>query len=103
MLQKNIPYGPLWSDEGVYKIAKEIQLLRPQEFDIFFGLRGFHMEKVVLASLGSFLKESNAKNVLAETEVFGPVVTESVLDRGHYVPAKRGKSFVIRGFVTNKN
>ena len=63
LLQKNIPYGRLWSDEGVYKIAKEKQLLRPQEIDnIFLGLGGFHMEKVVLACLGSFLKESGTKN-----------------------------------------
>ena len=32
MLLKNIPYGPLWSDKVVYRIAKEVQLLRPQEF-----------------------------------------------------------------------
>ena len=63
LLQKNIPYGRLWSDEGVYKIAKEKQLLRPQEIDsIFLGFRGFHMEKVALACLGSFLKESGTKN-----------------------------------------
>ena len=53
------------------------------------------MEKVVLASLGSFLKESGAKNVFVETEVFGPVAINSVPDGGHYVRAKRGKSFVI--------
>ena len=96
LLQKNIPYGRLWSDEGVYKIAKEIQLLRPQEFDnIFLGLGGFHMEKVVLACLGSFLKESGAMSVFVETEVFGPVAIDSVLNGGHYVRAKRGKSFVM--------
>ena len=70
--------------------------MRPQEFDnIFLGLGGFHMENVVLASLGSFLKESDAKNVFVEIEVFGPVAINSVLDGGHYVRAKRGKSFVI--------
>ena len=30
--QKRLPYGPLWCDEGVYKIAKELQLLNEKEF-----------------------------------------------------------------------
>ena len=84
LLQKNIPYELLWSDDGVYRTAKEIQLLRPQEVDnIFLGLGGFRMEKAVLACLGSFLKESGAKNVFVETEVFGPVAIDSVLDGAH--------------------
>ena len=88
LLQKNIPYGPSWSKEGVYRIAREIQLLQSQEFDnIFLGLGGFDMEKVVLACLGSFLKESGAKSVFVEAEVFGPVLIDSVLDGGHYVSA----------------
>ena len=64
LLQKNIPYGPLWSNEGVYRIAKEIQLLQPQEFGNIFLCLGFDMEKVVLACLGSLLKESGAKMYL---------------------------------------
>ena len=43
------------------------------------------MEKVVLACLGSFLKGSGAKSEFVETEVFGPVTTDSVLNGGHYV------------------
>ena len=55
---------------SMYRTAREIQLLQLQEFDnIFLGLGGFHMEKFVLACLGSFLKESGAINVFAETEV----------------------------------
>ena len=54
--QKNAMSGALWSDEGVYAIAKEIQLLKPDQFDnIFFGMGPFHMEKIVIAfALGSF-------------------------------------------------
>ena len=41
-------YGALWCDEGVYCIAKEIQLLKPEQFkNIFLGLGGFHFEKIV--------------------------------------------------------
>ena len=41
--QKQLDSGPLLSDEGVYRIAKEIQLLEPDKFsNIFLGLGGFH-------------------------------------------------------------
>ena len=54
--QRGESYGALWCDEGVYSIAKEVQLLRPELFDdIFLGLGPFHMEKIVMACLGSFL------------------------------------------------
>ncbi|CAB4011741.1 Hypothetical predicted protein [Paramuricea clavata] len=50
--QKGDSYGGLWADEGVYRIAKEIQLLKPEQFNnIFLGLGGFHMEKIVLRVL----------------------------------------------------
>ena len=55
--QKGDNYGGLWADEGVYCIAKEIQLMKPDQFNnIFLGLRGFHMEKIVLACLGNLLE-----------------------------------------------
>ena len=54
--QKGDNYGGLWADEGVYHIAKEIQLLKPEQFNnIFLGLGGFHMEKIVLACLGTYI------------------------------------------------
>ena len=37
---------PLWCDEGVYRTAKELQLLNSDGFGIIFlGLEGFHLEK----------------------------------------------------------
>ena len=71
-------YGPLWCDEGVYRIAKEIQLLKRIEFqNIFLGIGGFlQKKKVVLAAI--------------ET---GPNI--SVMSGGHYVRSKRGKLDVI--------
>ena len=54
--QKNAISGALWCDEGVYAIAKEIQLLKPDQFcNIFVGMGPFHMEKIVIACLGKFL------------------------------------------------
>ena len=56
--QKNQTCGPLWCDEGVYKLAKEIQLLYPQQFDnVFLGLGGFHTEKIILACCGKLLSD----------------------------------------------
>ena len=57
--QKGDMYGGLCADEGVYRIAKEIQLLKPDKFsNIFLGLGGFHMEKIVFAYLGAYLEPS---------------------------------------------
>ena len=65
--QKQLPYGPLWCDEGVYRIAKELQLLNPIGFsNIFLGLGGFHMEKIVIACLGKFLEESGVESIFVE-------------------------------------
>jgi len=52
--QKGDTYGALWADEGVYRMAKEIQLVKPDQFsNIFLSLSGFHMEKILLACLGA--------------------------------------------------
>jgi hypothetical protein len=57
--QKRDTYGGLWADEGVYRIGKEIQLLKPDQFsNIFLGLGGFHMERIVFACLGAYLEPS---------------------------------------------
>ena len=54
LLQKGLPYGPLWSDEGVYRIAKELQLQYHKKFEnIFLGIGGFHLEKVVMRAVES--------------------------------------------------
>ena len=65
--------GPLWCDEGVYRLAKELQLLDQNRFDnIFLGLRGFHMEKVMIACCGKYLEETGFDTVFVENEVYGP-------------------------------
>ena len=63
-------YGPLWSDEGVYRIAKEIQLQQPEKFDsIFLGIGGLHLEKIVITCCGKYLEESGIESVLVETTI----------------------------------
>jgi len=89
--QRSQEYGPLWCDEGVYRIAKELQLLNPDQFDnIFLGLGGFHMEKVLIACCGVYLKESGIDTVFVENEIYGPGVVQSVLSGSNYNRGKRG-------------
>ena len=81
LLQKNLQYGPLWCDEGVYRLAKELQLLNPDGFsNIFLGLGGFHTEKVLIACCGKFLENIGIDSVLVENEIFGPAVVNTVLN-----------------------
>ena len=78
----------LWCDEGVYHIAQEIQLLSPGSFDnAFLGLGDFHMDKVVTACLGKYLKGIGIDKVLINTEIYGLISIEIVLDGGHYADA----------------
>ena len=57
--QKERENGPLWSDKEVYHTAEDIQLLYPQKFsNIFLGIGGFHLEKIVIACLDRYLELS---------------------------------------------
>ena len=81
--QKKQSCGPLWCNEGVYQLAKEIQLLRPDEFNnIFLGLGGFHTEKVVLACCGKLLEAIGARDIFVQCEIYGPVVTDNKILKG---------------------
>ena len=93
--QKGDAYGGLWADEGVYCIAKEIQLIKPDQFgNIFLGLGGFHMEKIVLACLGSYLKPSGILSALVETECYGTDVIKTVISGSHYTRALTAHSLI---------
>ena len=93
--QKGDSYGALWADEGVYRIAKEIQLVRPDEFsNIFLGLGGFHMEKILLACLDAYLEPSGIFAVLVETECYGTDVIKTVISGSHYSRARTAHSMI---------
>ena len=52
--QKQRENGPLWSDEAVYHTAKEMQLFYQQKCsNIFLGIGGFQLEKLVIGCLGT--------------------------------------------------
>ena len=49
-------------DEGVYRIAKEVQLKHAEEFsNIVLILGPFYMIKVVQASIGQYIEDSGAE------------------------------------------
>ena len=86
LFQKSQTYGPLWCDEGVYRLAKELQLLNPTLFDnIFLGLGGFHMEKVMIACCGKYLEDTGVDSIFLENEVSRPENVKSVMNGGNYV------------------
>ena len=92
---KNLKYGPLWCDEGVHRIAKEIQLLKADEFkNIFLGLGGFHTENIIIACCGQYLEESGIDTVLVENKIFGIDVVKSVMNGKHYSCGKRGMMLI---------
>ena len=83
LMQKNQKAGALWCDEGVYCIAKEIQLLFPDKFEnIFLGLGGFHTEKIILACCGKLLKDIGARDIFVQNEIYGPTVTDETILKG---------------------
>ena len=94
--QKERENGPFWSDEGVYHIAKKIQLLYPQKFsNIFLEVGGFHLEKVVTGFLGTYLKSSGIVNLLVEEKVSRAAVVKSIPDSaGKYIRGKKGISLI---------
>ena len=85
------PKLPVTCDEGVYHIAREIQLIRPEEFqDIVLCMRSFHMAKVVLGCVGKYLKGSGAESILVESGTFGVNVVDSVLGSINYSRSLKG-------------
>ena len=62
--------------------------------NIFLGIGGFHLEKVVIGCLGTYLESSDIQNLLVEVKVYGPAVVNSVMSRGNYIWGKRGISLI---------
>lgn len=86
---------PLTADEGVYHIAKEITLHRPQEFpDIVLCLGSFHMIKITLACIGTYIRGSGAEHIWTETSIFGVKVVESVISGSNYNRSLKGLLFL---------
>ena len=94
--QRGETSGALWCDEGVYCLAKEIQLLKPEQFgNIFLGLGPFHWSKILMGAVGKWLSSSGIGEALSNSGIFTPEVAKSsVLKGGDYVKAKEGMGII---------
>ena len=91
---------PVTCDEGVFRIAREIQLIRPDEFNnIVICLGSFHMTKIALGCVGKYLKGSGAENILIESGIFGVNVIDSVLSGKNYVRSLKGLQLLKESFT----
>ena len=83
---------PMFCDEKVYCMVKEIQMLRRGEFGNLVPMLGtFHMLKVLLRCTGRYLQGSGASHIWLESGVFGPTVIEnSILNGTHYLRSSKG-------------
>ena len=75
----------VYCDEGVYHIAREITLQRPDECSgIVLCSGSFHMIKAFLACIGKYLSGSGCRIIWTQNKVFGIDVVESVLSGSRY-------------------
>ena len=91
---------PLYADEKVYCMVKEIQLRRPNEFSSLIPMLGtFHMIKTVLKCIGKSLQGSGAEIVWLEAGIFGPtVIQNSVITGTHYSRSLEGMQLLAEAF-----
>ena len=85
---------PVYMDEKVYAIAKEIQLQHPHEFGcLFLCLGTFHLTKTLLKCNGKAIDGSGAEYAWLNTGIHGPSVIESsILEAKHYSCALEAQS-----------
>lgn len=84
-------YLAVFCYQGVYRIARHIQLLEPEKFrNLFFMLGSFHTTKISLACIGRYLEESGVDHLFIETESFGVNVVQEVLKGTHYARSIKG-------------
>ena len=80
--QRHLENGAPWCDEGVYHIAKDLQLLYyNKSTNNFLGLGRFHMEKVLLCVIGQFLYHMGDLlpfyAIFLQNKIYGPFVTDN--------------------------
>ena len=65
----------LWSDERVYQLAKEIELLQTEEFNNIDSLtRWLPYEKIIICCLEKYLAVSRIKNDLDNKKLFALIL-----------------------------
>ena len=99
--QKGERCGALWCDEGVYCLAKEIQLLNTEKFgNLFIALGPFHWSKILMGAIGKWLTPSGIGDALVNSGIFSSsVAASSVLQGGDYVKAKDGLNIIAEAIL----
>ena len=93
--QLNQEYLAVTCDEDVCRIARNIQLQRPKEFEkIILCLGSFHLTKVLHACIGKYLTNGGVENMFIENTLFGISVVNQILNGTHYARC-RGKGSVV--------
>ena len=95
LLQRGQSCGSFWCDEGVYWIAKELQLLDSKFDNIFIGLGGFHMEKNILGCIGQYLQDIGVRDIFIQSRIFTPTATDNkIMNGGDYILSRSGMRFL---------
>ena len=90
LFQSNIP---MFADEKMYAIIKEIHMLSSDEFVLIIACQD--AEKAMLKCLGIYLKGSGAESFWLEAYVYGPnVIENSLITAGNYNRALHGMSLL---------
>ena len=80
-------------DYGQTKVCT--QFVKPDESgNLFLGLGGFCIVKILLACLGAYLEPSRMFAVLVETECYGADVIKSVISGSRYSRARTAHSMI---------
>ena len=77
---------PIYCDEKVYCIVKEIQFLRKKEFECIIPCLGsFHTIKTLLKCIGKSLRGTGVETLFLDAAGYGPAIVEgSILGGKHY-------------------
>ena len=86
-------YGGLWADEGVYRIAKEAQLVKPNESGNLF-LAWSRRVSYGKDTVGLSWCIPRMFAILVKTECHGTDVIKSVISASHYSRARTAHSLI---------
>ncbi|KMQ89802.1 hypothetical protein RF55_10523 [Lasius niger] len=87
---------PVFCDEGVYHIAKHIQMIRKEEFrNLVIMLGNFHLLKVLLACVGKYLRDSGVEDLFVETKAYGVCTVNQVMNETSYARSMKGFQMLV--------
>lgn len=82
---------PVFCDKGIFHTVADITMAQLNEFSDIHGMMGiFHWMKILLKCAGHYLRESGIADGFIETQVFGKLTLNSVLEGSHYTHSFNG-------------